>query len=110
MTVDDLIDVMEKKATEDILSLGGVEPGALDKPFFENPISLVVRKRLGWLLLLFVAEMFTGTVLRHYDEELAKVVALSFFYSAADRYRRQRRIADGIDHHSKFGVERNYHR
>lgn len=79
VTVDDLIDVMEKEATEDILSLGGVEPGALDKPYFDNAISLVVRKRLGWLLLLFVAEMFTGTVLRHYDAELAKVVALSFF-------------------------------
>jgi len=79
VTVDDLIDVLEKEATEDILSLGGVEPGALDKPYFENPIGLVVRKRVGWLLLLFVAEMFTGTVLRHYDDELAKVVALSFF-------------------------------
>jgi magnesium transporter len=79
VTIDDLIDVMEKEATEDILSLGGVEPGALDKPYFDNPVGLVVRKRLGWLLLLFVAEMFTGTVLRHYDEELAKVVALSFF-------------------------------
>jgi magnesium transporter len=79
VTVDDLIDVMEKEATEDILSLGGVEPGALDKPYFENPVGLVVRKRLGWLLLLFIAEMFTGSVLRHYDSELAKVVALSFY-------------------------------
>ena len=79
VTVDDLIDVMEREATKDILSLGAVEPGALDKPYFENKISLVVRKRVGWLLLLFVAEMFTGTVLRHYDEQLAKVVSLSFF-------------------------------
>ena len=78
-TVDDLIDVLRKKQTEDILRMGAVEPGALDKPYFENAISLVVKKRVGWLLLLFVAEMFTGTVLRHYDEELAKVVALSFF-------------------------------
>jgi magnesium transporter len=79
VTVDDLIDVMEREATDDVLSLGGVEPGALDKPYFENPITLVVRKRLGWLLLLFVASMFTGTVMQHYDVELAKVVALSFF-------------------------------
>lgn len=79
VTVDDLIDVMKKKETEDILRMGAVEPGALDKPYFENAISLVVKKRVGWLLLLFVAEMFTGTVLRHYDDELAKVVALSFF-------------------------------
>jgi magnesium transporter len=79
VTVDDLIDVMEQKATEEILSLGAVEPGALDKPYFENRIGLVVRKRVGWLLLLFVAEMFTGTVLRHFDEAIERVVALSFF-------------------------------
>lgn len=79
VTVDDLMDVIEREATEDILSLGGVEPGALDRPYFENPVFHVVKKRVGWLLLLFVAEMFTGTVLRHFDEALAKVVALSFF-------------------------------
>lgn len=79
VTVDDLIDVLEQKATEEILSLGAVEPGALDKPYFENRIRLVVRKRVGWLLLLFVAEMFTGTVLRHFDAAIERVVALSFF-------------------------------
>ena len=79
VTVDDLIDILEKKATEEILSMGAVEPGALDKPYFQNPIGLVVRKRVGWLLLLFVAEMFTGTVLRHFDEAIERVVALSFF-------------------------------
>src|SRR5258708_30746946 len=56
-----------------------VDPGALDKLYFDNPILRVVRKRIGWLLLLFVAETFTGTVLRHYEGELAAVVALSFF-------------------------------
>jgi magnesium transporter len=59
--------------------MAGVEPGALDKPYFDNPLLRVVRKRIGWLLLLFVAETFTGTVLRHYEGELAAVVALSFF-------------------------------
>src|SRR5258708_18704217 len=56
-----------------------VDPGALDKPYFQNSVLMVVRKRIGWLLLLFVAETFTGTVLRHYEGELAAVVALSFF-------------------------------
>src|SRR4029077_170069 len=79
VTVDDLIDVMEQKATQEILSMGAVEPGALDKPYFENSVGLVVRKRVGWLLLLFVAEMFTGTVLRHFDAAIESVVALSFF-------------------------------
>jgi magnesium transporter len=79
VTVDDVIDVLIEEGTEDILRLAGVEPGALDKPYFDNPVWLVVRKRIGWLLLLFVAETFTGTVLRHFENELAAVVALSFF-------------------------------
>ena len=79
VTVDDVIDVLIEEQTDDILKMGAVEPGALDRPYFENPILRVVRKRIGWLLLLFVAETFTGTVLRHYEGELAAVVALSFF-------------------------------
>jgi magnesium transporter len=79
VTVDDVIDVMIEEQTEDILRMAAVEPGALDKPYFNNPVFRVVRKRIGWLLLLFVAETFTGTVLRYYESELAAVVALSFF-------------------------------
>src|SRR6266404_4466913 len=79
VTVDDVIDVLIEEGTEDILRMAGVEPGALDKPYFDNSVWLVVRKRIGWLLLLFVAETCTGTVLRHYESELAAVVALSFF-------------------------------
>jgi magnesium transporter len=79
VTVDDVIDVLIEEGTEDILRMAAVEPGALDKPYFHNPILRVVRKRIGWLLLLFVAETFTGTVLRFYESELAAVVALSFF-------------------------------
>src|SRR2546421_9477459 len=79
VTVDDVIDVLVEEQTEDLLRMAGVEPGALDKPYFDNPILRVVRKRIGWLLLLFVAETFTGTVLRYYQSELSAVVALSFF-------------------------------
>ncbi|PYM59809.1 MAG: magnesium transporter, partial [Candidatus Rokuibacteriota bacterium] len=79
VTVDDVIDVLIEEQTEDLLRLGAVEPGALDRPYFDNPIARVVRKRIGWLLLLFVAETFTGTVLRYFESELAAVVALSFF-------------------------------
>jgi magnesium transporter len=79
VTVDDVIDVLIEEQTEDFLRLGAVEPGALDRPYFDNPIARVVRKRIGWLLLLFVAETFTGTVLRYFESELAAVVALSFF-------------------------------
>ena len=79
VTLDDLVDIMRKEATDEVLGLGGVEPGALDKPYFENSVGLVVQKRVGWLMLLFVAEMFTGTVLRHFDEEISLVLSLSFF-------------------------------
>lgn len=79
VTVDDVIDVLIEEQTEDILRMAGVEPGALDKPYFDNPILLVVRKRIGWLMLLFVASTLTGTVMQHYEGELAAVVALSFF-------------------------------
>ncbi len=79
VTVDDVIDVLAEEQTEDIMRMAAVEHGALDKPYFDNPIVRVVRKRVGWLLLLFVAETFTGTVLRYYESELAAVVALAFF-------------------------------
>ena len=78
VTVDDVIDVMIEEQTEDILRMAAVEPG-LDKPYFDNPLWRVVRKRVGWLLLLFVGGTLTGTVLRHFEGELSAVVALSFF-------------------------------
>jgi magnesium transporter len=79
VTVDDVIDVLIEEQTEDILRMAGVEPGALDKPYFDNPIFRVVRKRIGWLLLLFVAGTLTSAVLHRFENELAAVVALSFF-------------------------------
>src|SRR5262249_29211692 len=77
--VAEVMDVRIEEQTEHILRMAEVGPGALNKPYFDNPIFRVVRKRIGWLLLLFVAETFTGTVLRFYESELAAVVALSFF-------------------------------
>ncbi len=79
VTVDDVIDVLIEEQTEDILRMAAVGPGALDKPYFDNPILRVVSKRIGWLLLLFVAGTLTSAVLHRYESELAAVVALSFF-------------------------------
>lgn len=79
ITVDDAIDVLIEEDTEDRLHFGGVEPGVIDQPYFTTPIWTVVRSRVVWLLLLFVAESFTGSVLRIFEDELARVVALSFF-------------------------------
>ena len=79
VTVDDVIDVLIEEQTEDILRMAAVEPGAMDKPYFHNPILRVVRKRIGWLLLLFVAGTLTSAVLHRFESELAAVVALAFF-------------------------------
>ena len=79
VTVDDVIDVLIEEQTEDILRMAAVEPGAMDKPYFDNPILRVVRKRIGWLLLLFVAGTLTSAVLHKFESELAAVVALAFF-------------------------------
>lgn len=79
VTVDDVIDVLIEEQTEDILRMAAVEPGALDKPYFDNPIFRVVRKRIGWLLLLFVGGTLTSAVLHQFEAELAAVVALTFF-------------------------------
>jgi magnesium transporter len=79
VTVDDVIDVLIEEQTEDILHMAAVAPGAMDKPYFDNPIFRVVRKRIGWLLLLFVAGTLTSAVLHRFEDELAAVVALAFF-------------------------------
>jgi magnesium transporter len=80
ITVDDVIDVLAAETTEDILKFGAVESGATsDESYFAIPIRTVISRRLGWLLLLFVAGTMTGSVLRFFEAELATVVALSFF-------------------------------
>ncbi|HZY46018.1 MAG TPA: magnesium transporter [Anaerolineae bacterium] len=78
--VDRVIDVLVSESTEDILRFGGMEGGGtIDQPYFTVALPLVIRKRVGWLLLLFLAETLTGNVLRIFEGELSKVVALSFF-------------------------------
>lgn len=77
VTVDDALDILEEEVTEDIQRLGGSEP--LDQPYFAASLRQVIQKRIGWLLLLFVAAMFTARVVQGFQETLAAVVALGFF-------------------------------
>lgn len=77
VTSDDVEDVLQEEATEDIQHLGGSQP--LDVPYPRASVWLLARKRVGWLLLLFAAEAYTGTVLRAFEQELAAAVALTFF-------------------------------
>jgi len=77
ITIDDVVDVLVDEATEDIQRLGASEP--LDRPYLETPALTVFRKRIGWLMLLFLTETLTGTVLRYFEVELQAVVSLAFF-------------------------------
>lgn len=77
ITIDDVVDVLEEEATEDIHRLGATAP--LDRPYLDTSVLGVARRRIGWLLLLFITETLTGSVLRHFELQLQAVVALSFF-------------------------------
>ena len=78
--VDDLLDTALDKVSADILNQGAVASKVTAAiPYFQTSILRVVRSRVTWLVLLFVAETATGTVLRAFEDELARVVALSFF-------------------------------
>ncbi len=77
VTVDDVLHASEEENTEDIQKFGGLE--ALDFPYQSTSILELVRKRAGWLILLFFSEMLTTTAMGHYEEEIQKAVMLSFF-------------------------------
>jgi len=77
VTVDDIFDVAEEEATEDIQKIGGTE--ALDEPYMEIGIPTMVRKRATWLIVLFLSEMLTATAMGRFESEIAKAVVLSIF-------------------------------
>ncbi|QDQ99185.1 magnesium transporter [Tomitella fengzijianii] len=77
ITSDDVADIVDEEFTEDAERQGGSNP--LETPYLRASPLLLWRKRIIWLLVLFVAEAYTGTVLRHFEAELDEVVALSFF-------------------------------
>jgi len=77
ITVDDVIDAIVEEQTEDVQKLGAVQP--LEEPYFTAGFWSVARKRVGWLVFLFVGEMFTGTAMRAYEDTLASAIALTLF-------------------------------
>lgn len=77
VTVDDMLDVQEEEATEDIQKMGGTE--ALDEPYMDAPLLELVRKRVTWLAVLFVGEMLTTIPIGYFEHALEKTVVLSMF-------------------------------
>src|SRR5256886_24025 len=77
VTSDDMLDVAEEEATEDIQKFGGVE--ALDEPYMRLSFLQMVRKRAVWLVILFLGEMLTATAMANYQDELAKALVLALF-------------------------------
>ncbi len=77
VTVDDVVDVVETEATEDIQKMGGSV--ALDAPYLQTSVAQMIKKRAGWLAVLFVGELFTASAMGRYQEELQHALVLSLF-------------------------------
>jgi magnesium transporter len=77
VTVDDILDVAEEEATEDIQKLGGSQ--ALNEPYLTISLPGMVRKRAPWLVILFLSEMLTTTAMTFFEDEIAKAVVLALF-------------------------------
>jgi magnesium transporter len=77
VTVDDVLDVAEAEATEDIQRVGGME--ALDEPYMEIRFARMIQKRAGWLTALFLGEMLTATAMGAFEQEIERAVVLALF-------------------------------
>jgi magnesium transporter len=77
VTIDDILWVAEEEFSEDIQKIGGTE--ALDQPYLETPLMRLFRKRVGWLVILFLGEMLTATAMAYFEDEIAKAVVLALF-------------------------------
>jgi magnesium transporter len=77
ITHDDVIDILQEEFTEDVQRFGGAAP--LEFTYLSAPVIEIVRKRVGWLVLLILTATLTGTVMRLFESDLEQTVALSFF-------------------------------
>jgi magnesium transporter len=77
VTVDDIVDVVQEEATEDIQKIGGTT--ALDAPYLRAPLRSVIGKRAGWLVVLFLGQTLTASVMAHFADELGAALVLALF-------------------------------
>ena len=77
VTFDDIAQAVQEEATEDIHKIGAVE--TLDAPYLQISLLEMIKKRAGWLLILFIGEMFTASALGYFEDEIQRAVVLSMF-------------------------------
>jgi magnesium transporter len=77
VTVDDILWIANEEYTEDIQKIGGTE--ALDEPYLDINLFRLVKKRVGWLIILFLGEMLTATAMQYFEGSIAKAVVLALF-------------------------------
>lgn len=77
ITVDDIVDILEEEATEDIEKMAAIMPS--DKPYMKTGILETFKKRIPWLLLLMVSATFTGQIISHFEDALSACAALIMF-------------------------------
>lgn len=77
VTVDDVIDAIQEEQTEDVQKLGGME--ALDDPYMQTGFLALLKKRAGWLAVLFIGEMFTASAMGYFESELQRATVLMLF-------------------------------
>lgn len=77
VTIDDILDAIVAESTEDVQKFGGVE--ALGKPYLQISFASMLRKRAGWLSILFLSEMLTASAMQHFEAEIEKAIVLTLF-------------------------------
>ncbi len=77
VTIDDIIDIAEQRNTRELQRFGGVE--ALEYPYVKTPVFSLIKKRGGWLIILFLSEMLTATAMGHFSDDIAKALVLALF-------------------------------
>lgn len=77
VTIDDILWVAQEEFSEDMQKMGGTE--ALDEPYLEMPLFKLFKKRIGWMVVLFIGEMLTATAMGYFQDEIAKAVVLALF-------------------------------
>ncbi|HQS23449.1 MAG TPA: magnesium transporter [Sediminibacterium sp.] len=77
VTIDDMLWVANEEFSEDMQKMGGTE--ALNEPYLDIPLLKLFRKRVGWLIILFIGELLTATAMGHFEDEIAKALILALF-------------------------------